>query len=52
MPRRQEGGNVAVEESMRMLVTVKAYPGLSQRRGETVRVAGVRLDTEHAARVR
>jgi len=48
----RKGGNVAVKESMRMLVTVKAYPGLSQRRGETVCVAGVRLDTEHAAWVK
>jgi hypothetical protein len=31
---------------MRVLVTVKAYPGLSVRRGETVCVAGVRVDTE------
>lgn len=30
---------------MRVLVTVKAYPGVSERQGETVCVAGVRLDT-------
>jgi hypothetical protein len=31
---------------MRVLVTVKAYPGLSTRRGETVCVAGARVDTD------
>ncbi len=30
---------------MRMLVTVKAYPGIGKTEGETVCVAGVRLDT-------
>lgn len=29
---------------MKILVTVKAYPGLGQTDGETVCVAGVRLD--------
>lgn len=37
---------MALEVAMRVLVTVKAYPGLSTRRGETVCVAGVRVDTE------
>jgi hypothetical protein len=37
---------MALEVAMRVLVTVKAYPGLSTRRGETVCVAGVRVDTD------
>jgi hypothetical protein len=32
------------DEQATVLVTVKAYPGLSVRRGETVCVAGVRID--------
>lgn len=40
------------EETMRVLVTVKAYPGLSVRRGETVCVAGARLDAESPTWVR
>src|SRR5674476_187762 len=32
--------------SIGMLVTVKAYPQLSARHGETVCVAGIRTDTE------
>lgn len=31
---------------MKILVTVKAYPGIGRTEGETVCVAGVRLDTE------
>lgn len=37
---------------MRLLVTVKAYPGLGHTEGETVCVAGVRLDTSTPAWVR
>src|SRR5690349_3010012 len=37
---------------MKVLVTVKAYPGLSVRRGETVCVAGIRLDADRPAWVR
>ncbi|MDQ2710039.1 MAG: hypothetical protein M3Z25_21535 [Actinomycetota bacterium] len=33
------------EEPMRVLVTVKAYPQPSRSYGETVCVAGVRIDT-------
>jgi hypothetical protein len=36
---------VALEEQAQVLVTVKAYPNPSQSYGETVCVAGVRLDT-------
>jgi hypothetical protein len=36
---------VSGDEQMRVLVTVKAYPQPSQRYGETVCVAGVRIDT-------
>lgn len=36
---------MALEEPARVLVTVKAYPNPSQSYGETVCVAGVRLDT-------
>jgi len=34
-----------VENELRVLVTVKAYPGLGRNDGEAVCVAGVRLDT-------
>jgi hypothetical protein len=40
------------EESMRLLVTVKAYPQPSKRYGETVCVAGVRIDTDIPSWVR
>ena len=37
---------------MRVMITVKAYPALSQRSGETVCVAGVRVDAEASSWVR
>jgi hypothetical protein len=43
---------VALEEQARVLVTVKAYPNPSQSYGETVCVAGVRLDTSEPQWVR
>jgi len=35
-----------ITTKMRVLVTVKAYPALSRRYGETVCVAGAQVDTE------
>lgn len=43
-------GNQAVR--MRVLVTIKAAPNPSERYGETVCVAGIRLDPDHAGWVR
>jgi hypothetical protein len=41
-----------VRDVLSLLVTVKAYPNISRRRGEVVCVAGIRTDTEQPAWVR
>ncbi|MFH8492994.1 hypothetical protein [Streptomyces coeruleorubidus] len=43
---------VELLERIRVMVTVKAYPTLSRQYNETVRVAGVRMETERPERVR
>lgn len=45
-------GNLGAWQTMEMVVTVKAYPAISNKYGESVCIAGVRTDTEERELVR